>query len=56
MWKAAMSTIMSKWKWLFVDGFKCEHGHYHDRIFDHTPRSDKFIIVLQDYIEKITIC
>jgi hypothetical protein len=32
-WDAAISTVMSKWKWLFVNGGKCEPDYYQARIF-----------------------
>jgi hypothetical protein len=51
MWNAAISTIMRKWKWLFVNRWKRDPDHYQARICNHVPRRDKCISVFQDYVQ-----
>jgi hypothetical protein len=48
----AHSTIMRKWKWLSVNGFKCKSLIYTVTEFKLIPRWDKCIKVLEDCVEK----
>jgi len=43
------STVMRKWKWLFVSDWECNSLTSSDNIFKNVPICDKYIFLLRDY-------